>query len=116
MGKALKSRAVGKAGSKKNVARSTRSGKVVPAKKAAEKAMQKTSVYLDAESVSRLVELARRLGRPQSQIIREAIGSYEPSTGGDRNFALAGGFDRVDGERRPISEIPKRDLLRGFGE
>jgi hypothetical protein len=34
----------------------------------------------------------------------------------DRSFALAGNFERIDGDPRPISEIPKGELLRGFGE
>jgi hypothetical protein len=83
---------------------------------AREDAMRKTSVYLDPKTVRHLVDLAKRLGRPQAQIIREAIESYEPSPGGDRNFALAGGFRRIDSDPRPISELPDEELLHGFGE
>jgi hypothetical protein len=35
---------------------------------------------------------------------------------GDRNFALARGFSRVDEDPRPLSEILKTDLLVGFGD
>jgi hypothetical protein len=34
----------------------------------------------------------------------------------DRDWALAGGFSRVDADPRPISEIPEVDLLASFGE
>lgn len=78
--------------------------------------MRKTSVYLDDEQANRLARLSRAEGRPQSQIIREAIDSYQPPPGGDRNFALAGNFSRIDGDPRPISEIPEDELMRGFGE
>lgn len=78
--------------------------------------LRKTSVYLDESLSRRLQQIAERSGRPQSEIIREAIASYEPPAGGDRNFALAGGFERTDADRRPISEIPEAELLRGFGE
>jgi predicted DNA-binding protein len=78
--------------------------------------MRKTSVYLDDEQARRLARLSRTAGRPQSQIIREAIAHYEPPLRGDRNFALAGNFERIDGDSRPISEIPEDELMRGFGE
>jgi predicted DNA-binding protein len=78
--------------------------------------MRKTSVYLDDKQARRLARLSRTEGRPQSQIIREAIAEYEPPPRGDRNFALAGNFERVGGDPRPISEIPEDELMRGFGE
>jgi hypothetical protein len=34
----------------------------------------------------------------------------------DRNFALAGDFERIDTDAHPISEIPEDELMRGFGE
>jgi hypothetical protein len=34
----------------------------------------------------------------------------------DRNFALAGNFERIDTDSRPISGIPEDELMRGFGE
>ncbi len=78
--------------------------------------MRKTSVYLDDKQAKRLARLSRTEGRPQSQIIRDAIAHYEPPPRGDRNFALAGNFERVDDDPRPISEIPKDELLEGFGK
>lgn len=77
---------------------------------------KKTSVYLDPDQVRRLTELADVLGRSQAEIIRDAIAKYDPIGKGDRNFALARGFSRIDDDSRPISEIPDADLLDGFGE
>jgi Ribbon-helix-helix protein, copG family len=77
---------------------------------------KKTSVYLDPDQVRRLTDLADVLGRSQAEIIRDAIAKYDPVGKGDRNFALARGFSRIDDDPRPISEIPDADLLDGFGE
>lgn len=77
---------------------------------------KKTSVYLDPDQARRLTDLADILGRSQAEIIRDAIAKYDPIGKGDRNFALARGFRRIDGDPRPISEIPDTDLLDGFGE
>jgi len=78
--------------------------------------MRKTSVYLDEEQAERLARLARSEGRPQAEIIRDAIGAYRPPPRRDRDFALAEGFERVDEDPRPISAIPEGELMRGFGE
>ena len=78
--------------------------------------MRKTSVYLDDQLSERLVRLARQAGRSQADILRAAIAAYEPAPSGDRNFALAAGFPRIDDDARPISEIPDDELLEGFGE
>lgn len=78
-------------------------------------AMRKTSVYLDDAHVERLARLAAVEGRSQSEILREAIEAYEPAPQRDRDFALAAGFERVDSDPRPISQIPENDLLKGFG-
>jgi predicted DNA-binding protein len=78
--------------------------------------MRKTSVYLDDEQADRLARLARAEGRPQAEIVREAISSYRPALKRDRKFALAGNFERIDADSRPISEIPEDELIRGFGE
>jgi predicted DNA-binding protein len=78
--------------------------------------MRKTSVYLDDELADRLARLARAEGRPQAEIVREAISSYRSAPKRDRNFALAGNFERVDTDSPPISEIPENELMRGFGE
>jgi predicted DNA-binding protein len=78
--------------------------------------VRKTSVYLDDEQTERLARLAREEGRSQAEILREAVAAYQPKPSQDRNFALAAGFQRIDGDPRPISEIPEEELLKGFGE
>ena len=79
-------------------------------------AMRKTSVYLDEELSERLARLALEEGRSQAEILREAVASYRPGGFGDRNFELArAGFQRIDGDPRPISQIPEEELLEGFG-
>lgn len=78
--------------------------------------MRKTSIYLEDEQADRLARLARAEGRPQAEIVREAISCYRPASKRDRNFALAGNFERLDADARPISEIPEGELMRGFGE
>ena len=78
-------------------------------------AMRKTSIYLDDEQADRLARLARAEGRPQAEIVRDAISCYRPRPERDRNFALAGNFERIPSSR-PISEIPEDELMRGFGE
>jgi predicted DNA-binding protein len=83
------------------------------AKKSAQK---KTSVYLERAQDEHLRALAKRTGRAKSQLIREAIDIYEPAASGDRSFALASGFQRIDSDARAISEIPEDELLDGFGE
>jgi hypothetical protein len=77
--------------------------------------MRKTSVYLDDEQADRLARVARAEGRSQAEIVREAISCYRPRPKRDRNFALAGNFERIDADPRPISEIPEDELMRGFG-
>ncbi len=77
--------------------------------------MRKTSVYLTEEVTARLTELARSEGRSQAEIIREAIAAYVPAGRGEGEFALAAGFERIDDDPRPISEIPEDELLDGFG-
>ncbi len=77
--------------------------------------MRKTSVYLDDQQAEYLAALAREAGRPQAEILREAIAAYRLPSAHDRSFALATGFRRVDDGPRPISEIPEHELLDGFG-
>ncbi len=38
--------------------------------------MEKTTVYLDAEVARGLRAMSRSTGRPQAQLIREALGAY----------------------------------------
>lgn len=78
-------------------------------------AMRKTSVYLDDDQAHRLARLAREEGRPQAEILRDAIAAYRPRSSRDRSFALAAGFQRIDADPRPISKIPEGELLQGFG-
>jgi predicted DNA-binding protein len=77
--------------------------------------VRKTSVYLTERESRRLSELARSEGRSQAEVIREAILAYVPRHTGEGEFALAAGFERIDGDPRPISEIPDEELLEGFG-
>jgi predicted DNA-binding protein len=77
--------------------------------------MRKSSVYLADRQAQRLARLARQEGRSQAEILREAIDAYQPAPSRNRDFALASGFARVDRDPRPISEIPERELLGGFG-
>jgi len=77
--------------------------------------MRKTSVYLDNAQAERLSRLAEQEGRSQAEILRAAIDAYQQSVTRDRNFALATGFRRTDGDTRAISEIPEGELLDGFG-
>jgi predicted DNA-binding protein len=78
--------------------------------------MRKTSIYLDESEAERLAWLAREEKRPQAEIVRDAIAAYRSESHGDRDFALAGDFERIDNDPRPLSEIPEDELMRGFGE
>lgn len=78
--------------------------------------MRKTSLYLDDELASRLARLSREQGRPQAEIVRDAIATYEPGSSADRQFAVAAGFERIDADPRAISDIPKAELLEDFGD
>ena len=77
--------------------------------------MRKTSVYLEEAQAARLSRLAKEEGRSQAEILRAAVDAYQPQPSRDRNFALAAGFPRIDGDSRPISDIPEQELLDGFG-
>jgi predicted DNA-binding protein len=78
--------------------------------------MRKTSVYLDDAQAARLRRLAEQEGRSQADVLRAAVDAYRPRASQDRDFALARGFSRQDGDARPISEISDAELLDGFGE
>lgn len=75
--------------------------------------VRKTSVYLDEEQARRLARLAREEGRPQAEILREAVANYQSRTPQDRNFVLAGS-GRGDGSS--VADVPDEELLAGFGE
>jgi predicted DNA-binding protein len=69
--------------------------------------MRKTGVYLDEDQAQRLARLAREEGRPQAEILREAVATYRSKPSRDRDFALAGrGFKRIDEDPRSIADIP----------
>jgi predicted DNA-binding protein len=73
--------------------------------------MKKTSLYLEDADVERLRRLAVREGRTQSDIVRSAIAAYgEPIP--DRHFAVSGTFE---GDGTSIADVPKEELLDGFG-
>lgn len=75
--------------------------------------MRKTSVYLEEEQAERLAQIAREEGRPQAEILREAVTSYQPRTPRDRNFVLAGSGH---GDGSSIADVPDEELLEDFGE
>lgn len=77
---------------------------------AEEQSMRKTSVYLEERHISKLKRLSRHTERPPAEIIREAIDALpEPDT----EFAIFGSFES---DEPHLSEIPKKELLKGFGE
>jgi ribbon-helix-helix CopG family protein len=77
--------------------------------------MRKTSLYLDDELTERLARLSRQAGRPQAEIVREAIAAYELPASTDRNFALVGCVTGPGGGGS-VADIDEEELLRGFGE
>jgi hypothetical protein len=75
----------------------------------------KTSVYLEAADVRRLAWLAGVEGRPQAEIIRDAVRAYVPKTSADRDFALFS----APSESTRTSGLTQDDIERmmeGFGE
>lgn len=75
----------------------------------------KTSVYLDPVDVSRLSWLADVEGRPQAEIIRDAIRIYRPQNI-DREFAV---FRGVTAETASAVDLAQEDierLMEGFGD
>lgn len=71
---------------------------------------QKTSVYFDQQQIAKLKRLARRRKRPPAELIREAVDALPDA---DDDYAVIGSFESDD---PGLSEVPKRELLRGFGE
>jgi hypothetical protein len=76
-------------------------------------AVRKTSVYLTDEEVRRLAQLAKEEGSSQAEVIRRAIGAYQPSSTPDRSFAMSGAGLGPGGS---VADIPEEELLEGFGE
>lgn len=74
--------------------------------------MSKTSVYLEPADTVRLEWLSSVEGRPQAEVIRDAIREYRPRTSG-RVFAS---FGSVRGDGTSIADLADEELLDGFGE
>jgi hypothetical protein len=64
------------------------------------------SSSMEVAERSRIVDSTRGLGQQVDRLLANERG---------RAFALAAGFARTDADRRPLSQIPKRELLEGFG-
>ncbi|HYZ11557.1 MAG TPA: ribbon-helix-helix protein, CopG family [Actinomycetota bacterium] len=74
--------------------------------------MRKTSVYLTEEQAARLKRLAAAEGRPEAEILREAIERYpEPER---RRKILC--YAVADGPGDAIEHLSEEALLEGFGE
>jgi hypothetical protein len=75
--------------------------------------VKKTSIYLTDREVERLAYLSQRTGRSQSELVREAVGRYDPRPSRDRNFKMAGAGA---GQGDSVADYTEEELLRGFGE
>lgn len=75
--------------------------------------MRKASVYLTDADQERLEYLARREGKSQAAILREAFRMYEARLGGFTYSALEG---CVASDGMSAADIPEEELLLGFGE
>lgn len=73
---------------------------------------KKTSIYLDEALVQRLAWLAEREGRPQAEIVREAIAVYDPRPP-KRDFSF---FDSGSGPGDSIADLDEDECFEGFGE
>ena len=73
----------------------------------------KTSVYLSEAQAERLSRLSNQEGRPQAEIIREAIAAHGVLRSRDRDFSVNG---VAVGDERSIADVADDELLRGFGE
>ncbi len=75
--------------------------------------VRKTSVYLSEAQAERLARLSEQQGRPQAQIIRDAIAAYAAAArSGDRRFSVDG---VVEGDGTSVADVGDDDLLQGFG-
>ncbi|MGH2546898.1 MAG: ribbon-helix-helix protein, CopG family [Actinomycetota bacterium] len=74
--------------------------------------MRKTSVYLTDEQAARLKRLAAAEGRPEAEILRDAIERYPEPQRRRKILCFAVG----DGPGDAIEQIPEEVLLEGFGE
>ncbi len=78
--------------------------------------MKKTSVYLGDDEVAALRRVAKREGKPEALVLREAIIAYDAilPAQGHRQFAVEASGESSDG--RSAADIPEEEYLRGFGE
>ena len=76
--------------------------------------MKKTSVYLTARELSHLARMSRLEGRPQAEIVRDAIVAYGGARAGqDREFAI----DAVgEGPGDSVAALSDAELLHEFGD
>ena len=69
--------------------------------------MVKTTVYLDEDIAVALRAISERIGRPQAELIREAVRGYA----GSQAPPLPAGMGKFRGKRQDVSEN-YRKLLR----
>jgi hypothetical protein len=74
--------------------------------------MKKTSVYLSDADLERLAWLAEEEGKSQAEIVRLAIGEYQPCRPPKRHFYADG---CVEGDGSDVADIPEEVYLKGFG-
>ncbi len=72
----------------------------------------KTTVYLDAADLRRIKRLARRLGRPAAELIREAVAEYARAHAPTERARSVGAGQSGAGDLSERAE----ELLRGLGE
>ena len=75
--------------------------------------MKKTSVYLDDEHAERLRRVAEAEGRPQAEVLRDAILKYDSPALRPRSFKMDG---IASGPGGSIADLSEDELLQGFGE
>jgi hypothetical protein len=74
---------------------------------------RKSSIYLTERELSHLASLSRQEGRPQAEIIRDAIVAYPGRRAGARTFAIDG---VGEGPGDSVADLPDDELLEGFGD
>ncbi len=74
-----------------------------------------TVVGMVAEGMGEL-EIVAAYPDLEAADVRAVISHYSPQRNRDRNFAVAGNFERIDPDPRPVSEIPEDELMRDVGE
>ncbi len=74
--------------------------------------MKKTSLYLTEEQAARLKRIADAQGRPQAEVLRDALAAYHAPEA-ERGFACDG---VAEGPGGSVADLPERELLEGFGE